>query len=675
MVEEEKKTNSGIQVSCGVITASEFDVTDRDELYKWYEEMRKSDCVSSTTLDILKLPIEQADYSIVAGRKNEKAEAAREYIAWCFDQLDMDRLQRHMLLSLDYGASFFEKIYDRGVEYYTAEGKAVITNIIRKLSPFQIWTVEQFQYNEEQELDYIIQSAYDSKGVTKREEVSAEKLFWITNREEYCDVRGNSLFRPALTAFRMKKSTLESAARAISRGSGIPDITVKNSDQIAKAAKIGKTLGNYQFAFAAHTEDFKVEMLKVDGADKAVEFLDYLDRNMFFNTLSEFLSSGIGGNGSRAATEAHKTPYELAANGVLRGVERGLNRLIDEMIQISHLSNIDIKDYPTFRYDRINNRDIYQTAASISSLYQSAAIAKQEGDEEHLRQMFGLPEKIEVEATIAGKENVLGEEQKEMKLGTGRARCDEQRKIELEAKFLSGEPQQLLDTIQEEAEAIILDVKKKILKDFSKQLEKNRNASLNVRYMPELKNRLKKLYRDAFADGKAQLNSEIQKSDIKVAKFELVDSPVLGALIANIDLSVDLFGNLLKSSVEKKKNQLGANLEKQYETMDEFLSTFLDSQKMIQRDIITEVQSGYFEGRGEGMTESQLDMWVYTSVLDANLCDNCAPYNGLIYSYQEIMNDPVLQIGSPTNTTCLGGNKCRCVFVALTNENEKLGVG
>ena len=51
---------------------------------------------------------------------------------------------------------------------------------------------------------------------------------------------------------------------------------------------------------------------------------EFFNREIFFNTLSEFMTSGIGQNGSRAATSEHKSAYELAANYILQTIEENI---------------------------------------------------------------------------------------------------------------------------------------------------------------------------------------------------------------------------------------------------------------------------------------------------------------------------------------------------------------
>jgi hypothetical protein len=389
---EVKETTSGLYVSAGEISV-DYDKVDWKELLEDYTNMRNGGAVESTTVSILKHPILKAGYAI-----EHKDPLIVEYIEWCFSKLidtfgcdnGIDEFLEHLFLALEMGTSFFEKVYKCGV--YTPDGK--ITNIIQRLAPFKPETIWEFHYNEDMIFSGIRHERRENNTLLFVD-IPAEKLFFYAHNAEYGDPRGRSEFRPIRNFYKIKKDIILATARAQQRGAGIPEVhstkTGLSDAEKNNLNSIGRSIGNMKSGYIitdANTE-IKLHSLQIQGSPEAT--LEYLNREMFFNTLTEFMSSGIGSNGSRAATSEHKGSYELKVGAITHSVEKRLDTLLREMIDISCYSGI--AEYPRFKFNRIDSLDVIAASNAIAKLYETTLLVKQEGDEDFIRGLFKLPEK------------------------------------------------------------------------------------------------------------------------------------------------------------------------------------------------------------------------------------------------------------------------------------------
>lgn len=675
------ETTPGLVISADSIEVNENDDTDYDRLYSDYEDMRRNGAISEVLLSSLKQPIINAGYTIERKNDDPLSILSQQYIQWCFDEL-IDGYQDfiyHDLLALDYGVQFFEKVQQNNVKFTSLENKTYTTNIIKRLSPIQLTTIKEWVYNDMQDFvgfDMDVYGGSRNGGINNRKLIPRAKMYFHTHNEEYRDIRGNSEYRPIQQTYRDKRSLKKAMLRAANRGAGIPEVKINSSKPglASKARTIGKTLGNAENCYVVTNEDIDIELHELKNQDKNLDFLEFLNREMFFNFLSQFMTSGIGQNGSRASTSEHKSAYEMKLNAIVRETEYMINRkLVRDMYNISFLANIPDENKAEFKINTVSQMDIKNVVDSATALYDQAVMRKLPGDELFFRDLLGMPEekavieneeeeeqqKDEAELTHCGCGSTLELSGKERK----RNMSLEMQEYEAKVFELESATEHFLTT-QEKAQAVIDDVQNKLLQYYGKKLEKDIDADLEVKFDIELANRLNAVYREGADRGKRDARKELAK--IGKASVSLQDDKKLKSVSKkikkqSIKLITDISTGAERLVTNNKKALLSGTKE-----IPALLATTKDFFKRQKRDLITDTQEGYSVGRAEELfdPDNAVNIFVYTAILDTNLCDTCAPLDGLTFTREEIEASD-LNDSSPVNPGCLGQDKCRCQWIAL----------
>jgi hypothetical protein len=608
---------------------------------------------------------------LTAGKAGtEKAKAAKVYIEWCFTTL-VDGIQdfiHHALLSLDYGFQIFEKVYKRGAVYFDGS-QFRITNIISRLSPIMPEKFNRFYYDEKGDFQKAEVKKESSSGGYTLIDIEQKDLIWITNNPEYRDIRGRSELRTARLAWQIKQQALIGAGMLKARAAGMPELKISGAvttEKLASAQELGRTIGNTDQWYAITNDDLTLTLHSPHDQGDNVSFIDMLNRELFYNTLTEFLSSGIGGNGSRAATSEHKTAYELKANMILRSIENLVNSIITEMIDISYLPVLTDAEYPCFQFDAISQVDAGKVAASALSLYSQKILDKRQGDETFFRSILGLPEPtgevIEVKQEepvlfkkeIEKKEPVCNHETK--KLTINKKLSEKDLKDHIEKVFsLESATEHYMDTAEKVDDAI-RGVLKKVWKDIAQQLEKNHRKDFEIRFESELRTKLQRLYDQGVERGRVDIYKEMEKLGSNRKRM---------AMSKQVTNRVDKLSSRLLTRIKQVvEDKMQAVTMEWIGKEGGIYPVVLGIEEKLNRqigDLSAEIEAGYTDGRADAMKEvkDEIEEYVYTAVLDKNLCDNCAPLDGATFTDAE-WKAAGLNDSKPVNPDCLGGIRCRC---------------
>lgn len=666
----EQQTTSGLLVSAGEIT-DDFDKVSWMELLQDYTNMRNGGAVESTTVAILKYPILRTGYTI-----NHDNELLVKYVQWCLDSLvdsfgkegGFQELLNHLLLALDYGCSFFEKVYESGIR--TPDGR--ITNRIKRLAPFKAETIFDFYYTDTLIFDGVKHIRRGPDGSQTYIDIPVSKLFFYAHNAEYGDPRGRSELRPARNLYKIKKDILIATARAQQRGAGIPEIKSKKTNlseaDKQKLHQVGRTVGNMKHGYVLTDDDveLKIHGLQIQGSPEAM--LEFINREMFFNTLTEFMTSGLGQNGSRAATSEHKSSYELKCGVVTMAVEEKMNALLKEITDISYFG--PQKSYPKFRFNAIQNLDIVSVTDSIGKLYEKSVLVKQEGDEEFIRGLFGMPKKVSG-ASTAVTSTVVANSDGDSELSIGH-RCKKHNELSF-AKVLSADEQvtflnKTFDTkgtqdvyksTQEKAERVLSEIVQRYLDYFVKTV--SAGGTPEVKYDVELSNKLNSLYKASYSYGASSVNKEIAKaSNTTLASKE----PQQVTSMSLRRFSGKLLFNI-KTVVE---DVVDTEWDESRESLAEFIARkdFANGFKTDRRTLINKTAEGYLDGRADTLSENKdkIELYYYNSILDEHLCDVCSQYTGAVMTFEEAEKMGLVIGRGRVNSGCEGGlNKCRCHLV------------
>lgn len=693
LIPEEKQTTSGLFVSGGEIS-EDYDKVSWDELLQDYTNMRNGGAVESSTISILKYPILRAGYTIV-----HKDPKVVDYCQWVLDNLinsfgeksGLQELLTHIFLALDYGCSFFEKVYQNGVR--TPDGK--ITNVIKRLAPFKPETIFEFRYDENMYFSGIEHERREANKVNSFVLIPIEKLFFYSHNSEYGDPRGRSELRPIRNLYKIKKDILLATARAQQRGAGIPEIKAKKTGLTSEEEKrlhiIGRTIGNMKsgYVITDDTTELIIHGLQIQGSPEAM--LEFINREMFFNTLTEFMTSGIGQSGSRSATAEHKGSYELKCGVVTQAVENRLNLLLREICNISYLGTLE--QYPEFKFNALQQTDIIAASESLARLYESNIIVKQKGDEDFIRSLFNMPEKdpdapegqvvLKVpipslpptaaqnlpngqplpQKKVSLQPSALPKMQDFSKLSFHKV-LDQNDQLEfVKNRFDTDGVNNMYTKLQDDAQEIILDVMNKYINYIARQVDAGQ--PVEMKYQAELSNRLNKLYKDSYSFGANAILKEIELAKNKSLKL---DEPPKNKLIGTSQSLTRYAGRLLFNIKTVVEDQLEVNWDRSKQGVYEYITEheFINGFKTDRRTLIEKTTDGYMDGRYALTMETAdiVELYFYNSILDFNLCDVCASFTGAVMTLEEAQSVGLLKGKGRVNEHCLGSiNKCRCTLM------------
>lgn len=663
IIEKQQKSNTGIYISAGDIEHSDYDDKDWSDLQKDYTHMRDGHALISTTIDILKFPILMSEY-----RMESKNKEAEDYMYWVFNNLEkgFEYFKRHKLLALDFGLSMHEMVIKRGDKF---NGK--LTNRPIWFSPIQNETINKFFYDDQTRFTGIEHEKRTPEKHSSFIDIEKEYLEYYTYNEEYNDIKGRALLRPVRLLWESEVNILKARVTSIQRGAGIPIIYTHgepSSADEAKIEKIGRTICQLRNGYAsANKEKIEIDLLEPKGQQDAMQMLEWIDRQIFFNTLSQFMTAGIGGNGSRAATSEHKSSYELVANYILQSLEDNFQQLTDRIMKMSYLAKIPQVEYPQFHSNAINQIDLSKVAQNIKTLFDSSAVTKQKEDEVYFREIFGMPE-LNITTEIASPQKAptsIFSNKKKLKKNV---RTITTEKLEFEDRVFSLESaNDHYETIETQINNLLDKKYHSLFEDIISQLEKNRLKNIIIKnsLIEESIDELMQLYKIGYSKGERDIKIEVKKiggkedtnkltlDEKSFEKKRSIISKLIKKLFMNTKISVE---NKM-SVVTNKFVQLKGGLSNY---MLEFEAGFKNDKNNIKKNI----EASYIDGRGETLMDmkDEIKTFFYSARMDTNLCDNCAPFDGQIMTYNEI-GESGLSFLSPVNSFCLGGSNCRCVIL------------
>jgi hypothetical protein len=674
-----QKSATGVLVSSGIITQSAYDNLPIETLIRDITQMRNGDCIASSSLRTMKMPLLSADYTIDVYEKSSKSNEMIDYLYWALEKIGYQKYKYHKLLALDYGFSLFEKI--KGTELYN--GKP--TNIYTKLAPIQPDTVNRWLYDgiELIGIEHIKQTP--DKGSTYIK-IDLSDMFHYTHNSEFENPQGSAILRPARLAFVTKEKLIKAFSKTAIRGSGLVHIEYEGNvadNEKAKIEKMARTICIEENAYmTSHKGKYLTKLETVQGTSDILPMLDYLDKQQLFLTSSQFTTVGVNSTGSFASSQTIKTIYELSIQVIKKDYEEDENKgLLKELIDMSSYAGISEEERAFIKLN-YSGADLNQVATNMQKL--SGVFNIGHDDEVWIRSMFGMPETVElkedpkpvIEPIPPEPENPIHPEtpiQPDNPIETPLQ--NEIMSRQLNAKEKHFELNSAIEhyvNIADKTKKIMSEIWTKILKDIATQINQG-YETIEIRYKAELSNRMSALYREGFSRGKSDMIKEISKAVgiTTLSKYQLDTDVKVNKLITK---KIDNFYQKLKYNVEHDIDRLGIDKIQKRGSI-EYIMGFEDAFKKDKSELTQIVEGGYNSGRDTQMElfkEDQPDMmFEYSAIFDRNLCDECAAKDTLEYSLSDILSGAeniTLDKGYGINDDCrghLGGNRCRCVWIPV----------
>ena len=635
LLEKQQLLNSQIKVFSGQIS-NENILEDYSSLLKELEQIYFTDILTKTTIDLLIAPIKQAGFEIIARDRTTTQLKAKRFLEFTINSLidGFSNVLNHSLFSVVTGSQFFEIVWN--VEKF----EDILCNRIIRLVPIKNENIVNYLYNSKG--DFVGLEIYDDKKdiIT----LNKEDIFYVIHHQFFNDVRGNSEIRAILPLVKTKQALIKYAEKTIARGVGVPIAYATENYDESKNELYKKLLRNIAatdgaYALVSKTDIEKIEFLTVNQSN-IMPLLEFLNRDIFFNTLTQFLTTGLGQNGARATAEELKSPYLLKVGSILAEIESYFQWLCNIIIENSSLKLVlNKEDYPIFKFVNVTEIDMQNFANTISTLA-NVGLKLNDDDLSYIRKLLQLPEKtenVETEGNLNRKDNKINLRQ---------------RKINDFEVFEYETLKNLFDKTEKDLQVYFDNLIKKIAIDIF--IAKKTNSNFNT---TEIYN---KLYNDIAEKIKKvkEESSNIALKELKKLNYKLthrykfnneIDTPILEFIIKIIDsLQLDLFDSA--ESYEYIEKQIKNNIKQE------------------ERQLITSVQNEITNIRNEIFVSEGVRKFRYTTSLDENVCDVCSPLHNIIINKEEI-EDLGLSLTAPVNPNCSGllrkGGHCRCQLIPV----------
>jgi hypothetical protein len=217
-------------------------------------------------------------------------------------------------------------------------------------------------------------------------------------------------------------------------------------------------------------------------------------------------------------------------------------------------------------------------------------------------------------------------------------------------------------------------VTKMYFKDIMDQLKSDRKRNIQVKnsIVEKAVEVLMGVWEDGFIKGETDIKKEIASVGLNKSlniskKQETRKEKIIRKLVNK------LFSNV-KTNIEVRMESLSDKAVENMGGLDDMLLNFETGFKKEKDNISSVLEGGYIDGRGETLFDLGDELtYFYSSRMDRALCDECAPFDGLILTKSEI-EDEGFNFGHPVNPKCLGNlsgtDRCRCILLPYEVKNK-----
>jgi hypothetical protein len=660
-----------------------------------FDRMRRSDPQVGAVLRAIMLPIRQAKFYVDpvsdTGEDKDIAEVVEKNLLTGMS-ITWDDFLRHALLSLIYGISVLEKIWD------VRDGKVYLAKLDPRL-PTSLLDTNQWTFDPvDHSLKEITQRGADGQ-VYK---LPIEKLLVFSCDKEGDNWEGISILRTAYKPWCIKDDLEKiNVINHDRNGVGIPVAQMPESckptspEWEATADALEELTANEK-AYLMVPFGASVEILGADGkATDTLESIKYYDEAISRAVLAQFINLGTSASGSRALGDSLIDVFMTAEQAYAQYICDVINRyLIQEYVNY----NWDVKEYPVLKVHQIKKID----PTVIKSLLESKAITPDFTLENHIRDEYNLPEKKEEDLPVVpdplkpfvpGQEVQPGSEpaqvQQQPDLKTQKDAASMPKEVKASTKRTAAEDFPYCDFIGMEMR--LNDAETKYTQRMLQIMESQRASIVDqliagkeihqvmVPRKKEMFELMMDAYREQHSAGAADVRKEMEKQKgvalANRAKLATRNSQTQYAKYANLQVT-GATNKMLTTIATEEIDHIGEGLD------DVGMKSVLDDTKLStstwESMISGAINNGWNNGRDDeaATLADEIDYCIYTSVMDTNTCYRCELKDGQEHQFGDA------EFETP-NPSCAGGDWCRCMTVyvfkseGMTEEdyakNVKLG--
>lgn len=383
---------SGTYLFNGIITREEYN----PDLMRWealknFDIMRRSDATVQALLDVIKLPILSANWTIQAASDDPKDIEIADWVRFnLFENgISFSDLLSEVMTYQDFGYSVFEKIWD----YVTWNGNTYIG--LTDLQSRKQRSIYRWQTSDKEPVFGITQ--YVPGGTYS---VPGDKLCIFTRKKEGENYEGISLLRASYKHWKIKDALeLIEAIRHERQGLGVLEVIPPegaNEGDIDDAIENARQARSSEEGVIKHPAGWTIEWMDMkSGSTQLTDIsstLEYHKREILKSGLAQFLELGgnKGGSGSKATSVDQSALFEEAEEFTGKYVGHTFNRgVIKELVDLNYSG---IKQYPTLEHSKIGDDQIVQIGNFMKDMLAAQGITPDPQLEQWLRALVHAPE-------------------------------------------------------------------------------------------------------------------------------------------------------------------------------------------------------------------------------------------------------------------------------------------
>lgn len=648
---------SGYAIQGGVLGETDYNLDLQGNLlYETIDKMRLADPQIKAALNVVKLPLGSAEYSIEPGSDQSRDEEIAEFVA---DNLFGMTVSwpvhfNQAMLSFDYGAAPFEKVWELKDQRVRLRKLA-----LRKPSSILKWLLD-----DTGGLAGIEQQVIKTEGSSIRT-IPVEKLLVFVHDLEGSNYRGISLLRAAYRSWFYKDMLLRvDAIQKEKRGLGV-DVGTLMTEDAGKLKKLESAL----MSLHAHEKQYFAEVeggwkYRVEGVKGAIAdplpSIKYHDLEMVKSVLADFLT--MTEEGSLAMHKDKSSLFIMALKmraGILTDTYN--RHLIPQLVDFNFA---DVKEYPRLVHSRLDTRPILEVAKAVAGLVEVAALTPDDGMEESLRRDLELPEREEA-PDVEARRHFAQHPDRRRRRRRSRPRTEYEKRVNFE----------LLEKSLDSAEADVLAAVRVVarrqienLVEFARKAFEGGDVRVledaKVRFQSEAAAPIREVLGDLYDVGRTEASRELREQGLssrlqaegldpasrrEVAAFFGSKGRALAGLMADKLLSGFLYETLTQFREGAfNEGRLSAQL-------------FGLSDREIKKAAGQSVTEALNLGRQAiaQINDDDIDHTVFSALLDGGTCVPCEAADGK----QVKFGTNAFEAFRPPYRQCEGRGRCRCIYV------------
>lgn len=448
---------SGTTIVNGFIEKDYNTALDWQEWISKYEQMRKSDAQIFATLLACELPIRSTKWYV-----DWQDEEMKEFVEKAlFKNMNIwwDDFLREVLTMLPFWYSIFEKVYK-----VDEEGNVRIKKLAsRKQSTLLKWQTQNGNAGITQVLPTYLEEEWSINDWLSQISIPADKLVVFTFRQEGDNYEWTPILRSVYKHWYIKDKLYKFDAIKHERQSvWIPVIYLPKgaSDEdkrIAKSivANIRTTEQTWVVMPGPKDSGWLLEFIDTKGQQWSdlYESIKHHNREISKNILAQFLELWDTESGSRALSEDQSSLFILWLNAIANQIAEVVNKYVIKELVDLNFNNVE--EYPVLRYQKLWEIDYEKISNTLSTLAAANIITVDKDLEDHVRELFDLPEfnwerienKDSEEGLIKKSKEVVKDDVKQNKV-------QEDDEVKKEVKKIKEDQEEFSEKIKENQEVL-----------------------------------------------------------------------------------------------------------------------------------------------------------------------------------------------------------------------------